>query len=183
MTAVRLLHGVLAACLALPAGAGERLAQTDQSYSLRADIRRLKDRVEALESETRTLRARIADLQRARKAAMTPRIVEDGRARDGEALSPPVVFVVSADPRAGPRSMALDGAEIARRCADENGCLATLAIAGFEVDDRPFEVAVGHGPCLLHLDADSGVWSVAAGCAAGPDTPGPLGLHGLASST
>lgn len=147
------------AVLAMPAAADERI----YVYPSRL-IDRLQERLDELETALDRQAGEMARLRRELEAARTPHLVIDGRRAEAEAQEPPATFVLGSGRLGRPEATEIDRAALDRRCADADGCLALLGLAGVVDGDRALEIPVWVGPCALHLDAESGAWSVSAGC-------------------
>jgi hypothetical protein len=126
----------------------------DENAALRRDLRRLRDRVGALEAELAATPAPYAD--------------RDGRieAVPGRPVGS-AVFVLTARATGRPASLPLDHEVVRALCGRSGGCRLALAEAaeGLRTADPALRLAVG--PCAFSYDAESGGWARAEGCSGG----------------
>ena len=167
-----------------PAPAGPaRLADLDARHLDRVheSIKRLSARIRALDARVGELETALEAARRAQDAALTPTVEIDGRPVPAERRSAAATVIRTASGGRRPAVARLGDEALAARCADADGCLATLGLSGIATDGRPLEAAVTLGPCALHLAPDSGGWTVSAGCVPGTGETGARGRDGDAA--
>lgn len=135
----------------------------------------LEGRIAALSEENAALRNRLDVIEDARGAAGAAYRNLDGEVDRKDRYLGPATFVVSGDRRGGARSLLLDHALVLAMCGDADGCLVTLGLTGAVAEGEPVATMFADGPCVLHLDGDTGAWSLSGVCAAAALPPAAAG--------
>jgi hypothetical protein len=126
------------------------------------EIAALKDRVE-----------RLSTAAESRLIEPKPGLASAGVVQSVTALGPDlaaVTFRLQALPGRGPVETTLDADVIHERCADAAGCLVTIGARGLSAEPgpggMPFRGVLWRGPCLLHIDVETGDWMLSGECPA-----------------